>query len=129
MWLGRSWWRRRSTGPGRRIWGPVGDASSRSLGEEAIGDGGLATEMGAGDRRRVTERHSRSVPQTLGRSRHGVAAARERDGVMGGVDVRVMIFDVIYILCLLGWTKFGIGLFWVPHGLGAALLHCIFLYF
>jgi hypothetical protein len=48
---------------------------------------------------------------------------------MGGVEVRVTIFDVVYILCLLGWTEFGTGLFWVPNGLGAALLHCIFLYF
>jgi hypothetical protein len=75
------------------------------------------------------EHRSHSVPRTLGRSRHGVAAARERDGVMGGVEVRVTIFDVVYILCLLGWTEFGTGLFWVPNGLGAALLHCIFLYF
>jgi hypothetical protein len=70
--------------------------------------------------------HRGSVPWTLGRSRHGIAAARERDGVRGGVEVRVMILDVVYILCLLGWTKFGIGLFSVPDGLGTALLHCIF---
>jgi hypothetical protein len=69
------------------------------------------------------------VPRTLCHSRHGVAAARERDGVTGGVEVRVMIFDVVYILYLLGWTEFGMGLFWVPDGLGAALLHCIFFYF
>jgi hypothetical protein len=48
------------------------------------------------------ERHSRSMPQTLDRSCHGVATARERDGVMGGVEVRVTIFDVVCILCLLG---------------------------
>jgi hypothetical protein len=29
----------------------------------------------------------------------------------------------------LGWTEFGIGLFWVPDGLGVALLHCIFYIF
>jgi hypothetical protein len=58
-----------------------------------------------------------------------VAAARERDGVTDGVEVRVTIFDVVYILFLLGWTEFGIGLFWVPDGLGVALLHCIFYIF
>jgi hypothetical protein len=73
--------------------------------------------------------HRGSVPWTLGRSRHGMAAARERDGVRGGVEVRVMILDVVYILCLLGWTKFGIGLFSVPDGLSTALLHCIFYIF
>jgi hypothetical protein len=68
---------------------------------------------GAGDRRRDTEgwgatdgesreRRSRSVPRTLGRCRHGVAAARERDGVTDGVEVRVTIFDIVYILFLLG---------------------------
>jgi hypothetical protein len=59
MWLGRSWWRRRSTGLGRRIWGPADDASSKSLGEEATGDvglgiGGAAQRVRGGDRWRVT---------------------------------------------------------------------------
>jgi hypothetical protein len=97
---------------GRRRWG----AGDRRHGAEGRG----ATD---GESR---ERRSRSVPWTLGHSRHGVAAAQERDGVTSGVEVRVTIFDVVYILYLLGWTEFGMGLFWVPDGLGAALLHYIF---
>jgi hypothetical protein len=145
MQLGRSWWRRRSAGLGHRIWGLAGDALSRSLGEEAIRDAGLGQRWGRrrwgdGDRRRGAEgrgatggesreRRSLSMPRMLGRSHHGVAAVRERSGVTGGVEVRVTIFGVVYILCLLDWTEFDIMLFWVPDGLGVVLLYCIFFIF
>jgi hypothetical protein len=80
---------------GDRRWGAGGRDGGLGIGDAAQRVGGAT----GGESR---ERCSRSVPQALGRSRHGVAAARERDGVTGGVEVRVTIFDVVYILCLLG---------------------------
>jgi hypothetical protein len=107
-----------------RGWGRDGGG-----GDGGMGTGGAAQRVGGVTGGESRERRSLSMPRMLGRSHHGVAAVRERSGVTGGVEVRVTIFGVVYILCLLDWTEFDIMLFWVPDGLGVVLLYCIFLYF